>query len=557
MVGIPLNIFGIPSWSHATKLSQPCIYDEYRSWECLLRLSSFAHLTAVDICHPTSWLTQMAIACDETNSQNDSMPVPFNVLQLPSFKSGLRQPDAGHGMKGEMLNVDPIYCAANGRLLLSIASHNHLEVLEYDPRFDTWSDIWSQPSQKITFNFPISTHTMDDDNRILYLVGNGEFPPSSHQMNTVLCALDLNSRQRTLQIMKKEKKSRNYDDMTDHLIFITSSMKELHLIYSSSMRHIRIPMDNGSSGDIGRGTESFGIEVDDRFNARTQLRFAKCIHIPTVSRIFVFCGAAPKKRQKDVESDCKRSDNINSIPKKATNELGERVNPPKFKYTKNAVPSSIWYFDINRKHQKDNETGSSGWLLYDQRLPHKSRKFGVLQGFGFLLFLFYYGKSNEIWCLDLTTGQMVRSKKTFPIRCKKRMRMCSTSDGKAHFILMHQDLAWICETDSGSSDIELYGYERSWNLNLITKQSSPAERTGHLPNDIVDADDYGKVRDPSKECNFHIAIDLLDVVPNVIRMHHKQRYSDLIQKFTASEGISFPDAVIYLLCRFISALPAF
>ena len=460
-----------------------------------------------------------------------------------------------------MLNVDPIYCAANGRLLLSIASRGHLEVLEYDPRFDTWSDIWSQPSQKITFNYPISTHTMDDDNRILYLVGNGEFPPSSHQMNTVLCALDLNSLQRTLKIMKKEKKSLNYDDMIDHLIFITSPMTELHLMYSSSMRHIRIPMDNGTSLDIGQGTESRGIEVDDRFNARTQLRFAKCIYIPAVSRIFVCCGAAPKKRQKDVESDCKRSDNINSISKKATNELGEQVKSPKFKYTKNAVPSSIWYLDINRKQQKDNETGSSGWLLYDQRLPHKSRKFGILQGFGFLLFLFYYGKSNEIWCLDLTTGKMVRSTKTFPVRCKKRMRMCSTSNGKAHFILMHQDLAWIYEsdTDSGSSDIiELYRYyESSRYLNLITRQSSPAHRTGHLSNDIVDADDYGKVRDPSKECNFHIAIDLLDVVPNVIRMHHKQRYSDLIQKFTASEGISFPDAVIYLLCRFISALPAF
>ena len=32
------------------------IYDEYRSWECLLRLSSFADLTPVDICHPTKAL---------------------------------------------------------------------------------------------------------------------------------------------------------------------------------------------------------------------------------------------------------------------------------------------------------------------------------------------------------------------------------------------------------------------------------------------------------------------------------------------------------------------
>ena len=449
----------------------------------------------------------------------------------------------------QMLTVDPIYCAANGRLLLSVASDRDLSILEYDPRFDTWSTTWNQ---RIRFNFPISTQIMDDENQILYLIGRGEFPLSSHQMNTVLCALDFNSRQRTLKIMRKEHKSTNYDDMTDHLIFVESPMTELHLMYSSSMRHIQIPVDNGPFGDIGPGTESRGIEVDDRFNDWTRLRFAKCIHIPTVSRIFVFCGAAPKYKQKDIDSGSKTTNNIDVISRKET--LSEQVKPPKFKYTKKAVTSSIWYFDANCEDRNEGPSalGSSGWLLYDQRLPHKSRKFGILHGFGFLLFLFYYGNCNEIWCLDLTTGKMVRSKKTFPIRCTKRMRMCSTSDGKAHFIVMHQDLAWIRETGTGLLGYGVSDYRRYRNVMTNFTDDPPDD----ILNDIGDENDYGKVRDPSKECNFHIAIDLLDVVPNVIRMHHKQRYFDLILNFIASEGISLPDAVIYLLCRFVSALSA-
>ena len=60
----------------------------------------------------------------------------------------------------------------------------------------------------------------------------------------------------------------------------------------------------------------------------------------------------------------------------------------------------------------------------------------------FVLFV-CYGKCQELWCLDLLNGDLVRSNKEFPMNALHKMHMISTSDNYGHFIIASIENAWV------------------------------------------------------------------------------------------------------------------
>merc|ERR1719242_2002045 len=221
-----------------------------------------------------------------------------------------------------------------------------------------------------------------------------------------------------------------------------------------------------------------------------------------------------------------------------------KVKSRKKKYGLQTDPRSIWYYDPNSIESNQNGDDGNGWCLYPQRLPRKTRNFGAMNAFGSLVFLFYYGDSNEIWILDLLTGDMIRCSKIFPVRCRHRMRMCITPQNIGHFMMMHEDFAWTFSFSTEESDHRI----------MFRNQITGMETTDDWSLDAVKDSDYGKIGDPFKECNFNISVDLMDFVPDMLCDRYCNRFIRLLKSVVGDLGETFPKELIPLLARFYSEL---
>eukprot|EP01083_Nonionella_stella_P074033 200606_1 len=392
----------------------------------------------------------------QTNAHTFAVsPIKYKVLALP--------PIAG-------FDSNPLYQQRD--IYITKGNDSGLMVYQYNIQTNKWREFYN-------FGYAVQCcdigNAIDSINNYLYVISK-----CKHSFNTILCGLNLHTKKFIFK--KVNKKDEHALNRSDHLLMAIPSLKttrqiacsELHLLYGSSINHMRI--DVKPSRYASKYQEYDGIGMD-------LCCAPKSIYVAQVGRIFVFHSDA------------------------------------------------IWYSNVEQH-------GTYEWRLYKQRLPHKTCDYGVVQGFSYLVFLVYYNADNSIWCLDLLTGAMVKCDDAFPLRGFQRIRMLATVDDDAHFMLINEDYAWVKRSNRGHEEY----------ANTLTGRTTFKE-----PEIWMNPEE--DVVDPSKPCNFHISLDLLDVVPRVIRQKHKKIHFDLITWFIAQHKLNpkcFAVDLIRLIARFIS-----
>eukprot|EP01083_Nonionella_stella_P074035 200611_1 len=404
---------------------------------------------------------------NETNARNGLpvSPLKYMVLALP--------PIVG-------LDSSPLYHESiqtkHHHIYVAKAKETGLTIYQYNIDTNKWCEFYD-------FGYAVQCcdigNAIDSINNYLYVISK-----CVHSFNTILCGLNLHTKQFIFKkVNKKAASSRNMlmSVPTSHL---KRPRSELHLLYGPSIHHIRLNVNPSRYSSKYKEYDAM------RSTNQVDLCSAKSIYVPTLGTIFVF-GSRSRR-----------------------------------------MSNAVWLCDV-RDHRYQ-------WRLYKQRLPQRTSDYGIVQGFDYLVFLFYYTTDNSIWCLDLLTGAMVKCHDAFPLNGFQRIRMLSTVDNHAHFMLINEDYAWVRSQARGRS-------------HYVNKLSG--EITSKEPNIWVDS--RHDTVDPSKRCNFHISLDLLDIVPRVVRQNHQNIYFTLIAWLIAHHKINpnrFAMDLIHLIGRFVSRL---
>ena len=342
------------------------------------------------------------------------------------------------------------------RIYLTSITDDGADIYQYNIQTDEWILIDCNPHI-----FTDLSSVVDVKNETLYIVG-------ADKIDAVIYSLDINTKQCELIKLNAHHNVFNRKDFYHYLAYIPSPINELHLIYSSSLHHIRMDADKNTKHNKQNGLQS------------ATVRDAKCIFIDRMNRFFASGGKEPKLKLMNADqSDIKKQIAARYLNKRESEEI--LIKSKKSYYFKPFTPKSIWYCDL-----KDNE-----WKLYKQRLLKSTRSYAVIKGFEYFIFFFYYTADQCIWCLDLLSGGMVKCKRSFPLKCSSKMRIVSSERDCAHFISIHDE-------------------------------------------------------------TYHVSMNLIDFVPDIIKQRHSQRYFTMIQKFVEETRIT--SELIRLIAMFVCEL---
>ena len=252
------------------------------------------------------------------------------------------------------------------------------DTYQYNIQTDEWILIDCNPHIFRGVWVSVISSVVDVKNEKLYIVGED-------RRDTVIYSLDLNKKQCELIKLNALHNVFNRKDFYHYLAYIPSPINELHLIYSSSLHHMRMDADKNSKHNEQNGLQS------------ATVRDAKCVFIDRMNRFFAFGGKEPKLKLMNADqSNIKKQIAARYLNQRESVEI--LIKSKKSHYFKPSTARSIWYCDL-----KDNE-----WKLYKQRLPKSTRSYGVVKGFEYFIFFFYYTADQWIWCLDLSSGDMVK-----------------------------------------------------------------------------------------------------------------------------------------------------
>eukprot|EP01083_Nonionella_stella_P104866 301084_1 len=452
----------------------------------------------------------------------NNIDIEYNTFALPTtLTTGCLESDSNLVYYScPRTNEECIYIVLSGE--------DGLEIHQYSMWTDQWVKIFTSHIQHSNIS-----NAVDALRNTLYIVAKIGAKYSSHSLDTMLYVFNLQTQKMIRKTVIQKNNMINLADMCNMLSYIPSPIDELHLLYSSFMNHtvMTITQDNYLNF---KGHN--GINIAYAFNNRARLRFAKSIHVPCLNRIFVFGAKAPRLQlNPNTDADASAREIYTTVKKGRActdkRKVEETQIKSKRKYClQNAVPHSIWFCDINQKGQKE-----CNWNIYKQRLPHKTHNFGVLNGFDYLLFLVYHTTNESIWCLDLFTGDLVKCNGVFPFMCYTRMHMVSTEDNYGHFMIMNGDYAWVRRL---IPDFDYY-YANEL-TGQVTVQAEP--------------DFWHEHEKEINAFNFHIRIDLLDFVPNVIKTRHKQRYFVMIQTLALQNINHFATELVHLISMYTTRL---
>eukprot|EP01084_Bolivina_argentea_P088208 159276_1 len=158
-------------------------------------------------------------------------------------------------------------------IYISYCANNGLKLYRYNITNNIWNDVYTFHGINCSF----ISNAINETNNKFYIIGKrgGKWQTP---LDTLLCSFDINTMKYNIETIYKQYNVTNFDDIINILTYIPSPINQLHLLYNSSMHHMRINIDRNNTISY---REYNGINVN-KYNNEARLRQHIGHHTKTV-----------------------------------------------------------------------------------------------------------------------------------------------------------------------------------------------------------------------------------------------------------------------------------